>query len=32
MEKYRRNLQEHVGRISADGILKKILKYQPKGK
>jgi hypothetical protein len=32
IEKYRRNWKEHVGRMSADRIPKKILQYQPKGK
>jgi hypothetical protein len=31
-EKYRRNWKEHVGRMSADRILKKIFKEHPKGK
>jgi hypothetical protein len=32
IEKYRRNWKEHVGRMSADCIPRKFLKYQPKGK
>jgi hypothetical protein len=31
-EQYRRNWKEHVERMSSDGILKRILKYQLKGK
>jgi hypothetical protein len=29
---YRKNLKEHVDRMSSDRIPKMILKYQPKGK
>jgi hypothetical protein len=32
MKKERRNLKEHFGRMSADRIPQKFLKYQPKRK